>query len=174
MQRRTCTLTGIALLATLTACSSLPDAGSTTSDAAATRLKEMARSGKAYATEDLMPLYDQLESVDTASMIGTWKGGKFDGCKPDPINWYGKRFNSIEDAEPLLARRPDGSVYSFDKWGMARLREISFRGKVSASLIYNNRPIVDYFRRLDADTVIGFGEPKGAAPFFFHLVREKR
>lgn len=139
---------------------------------AVTQLHTMIQNGQAYSTEALMPLYDQLEPVDIDFMLGSWKGGKFDGGKPDPINWYGKRFNSAEDAEPLLARKPDGTVYSFDQWGMARLREVKFRGKVSATLIYNSKPIMDYFRKIDDNTLLGFGEIKGHEPFFFHLRRE--
>lgn len=141
---------------------------------AAAQLLQMIKTGQAYTTEEIMPLYDQLEPVDIDFMIGTWKGGKFDaGKSPDPINWYGKRFNSANDAEPLLARKPDGSIYSFDKWGMAQLREVKFRGKVSASLIYDNKPIMDYFRKIDDNTLIGLGEMKGNLTFFFYLTREK-
>lgn len=134
---------------------------------------EMIKTGEAYSTEQILPLYDQFEGVDIDFMLGTWKGGKFDGGKsPDPINWYGKRFTSSENVDPLLARKPDGSIYSFDKWGMARLREVKFRDKVSATLIYNERPIMDYFRKIDDNTIIGYGEGKGLPPFFFYLIRE--
>lgn len=141
---------------------------------AAARVLQMIETGQAYTTEEILPLYDQLEPVDIDFMIGTWKGGKFDaGKSPDPINWYGKRFNSANNAEPLLARKPDGTIYSFDKWGMAQLREVKFRGKVSASLIYDNKPIMDYFRKIDDDTLLGLGEMKGNLTFFFYLTREK-
>jgi len=140
---------------------------------ASAKILEMIKTGEAYSTDQILPIYDQLEGVDIDFMLGTWKGGKFDaGKSPDPINWYGKRFTSSEDVDPLLARKPDGSIYSFDKWGMARLREVKFRGKVSASLIYNDRPIMDYFRKIDDETVIGYGEGKGFPPFFFYLIRE--
>ncbi len=142
--------------------------------AAIEKIKEMMASGEAYTNEQILPLYDLLDPVDIDFMIGTWKGGKFDGGKmPDPINWYGKRFNAVNDAEPLLARKPDGTIYSFDKWGMAQLREIKFRGKVSGSLIYDSKPIMDYFRKIDDNTLIGFGEMKGKPTFFFYLERVK-
>lgn len=138
------------------------------------QIREMMASGEAYTNEQIMPLYDLLDPVTVDEALGTWKGGKFDGGKmPDPINWYGKRFNSANDAEPLLARKPDGTVYSFDKWGMARLREVKFRGKVSMSLIYDAKPIMDYFRKLDDDTLIGLGDFKGKLMFFFYLERVK-
>ncbi len=141
---------------------------------AVARIQEMIADGQAYTNDQIMPYYDLLDTVDTEFIIGTWKGGKFDGGKmPDPINWYGKRFNSANYAEPLLARKPDGTVYSFDKWGMAMVREVKFRGKVSATLIYDKKPIMDYFRKIDDDTIIGLGETKGNLTFFFYLEREK-
>lgn len=137
------------------------------------QLNEMIASGKAYTNDDILPLFDQLDPVNIDEMIGTWKGGKFDaGKSPDPINWYGKRFNSAYDAEPLLASKPDGTIYSFDKWGMAQLREIKFRDKVSGSLIYNQKPLMDYFRKIDDDTLLGLGEMKGKLLFFFYLKRD--
>lgn len=176
------TLIWITLLAVVFGCSSAgtqtvsseqAPAKKMTSEEAAARLHEMIDSGDVYTTEAILPLYDQLDGVDLEFMIGTWKGGKFDGGKPDPINWYGKRFNSANDVEPLLARKPDGSVYSFSKWGMAMMREIKYRDKVSASLIYDSKPIMDYFRKIDDNTLLGLGEMKGKTTFFFYLKRDK-
>lgn len=131
-------------------------------------------SGHACAPEVLLPLYQQLAPVSIEFMFGSWRGGKFDGGKePDPINWYGKRFISREQAEPLLCRAPDGSIYAYTKLGAARLREASIYGKSSAALIYDQQPIMDYFRRVTKDVVIGLGDIKGRPlDFFFHLTRE--
>ena len=132
------------------------------------------KSGAACPAASLMPLFEQLEPVSAEFMIGTWRGGKFDGGgTPDPINWYGKRFVSKSHVEPLLCRAPDGSIYSYDKLGVAQLREVSFNGKVSASLIYDQQPIMDYFRKVTQDIVVGLGDIKGKpTDFFFHLTRD--
>lgn len=131
-------------------------------------------SGQACPATTLLPLYDQLEPVSIEFMFGTWRGGKFDGGKdPDPIQWYGKRFSPPDFAEPLLCRAADGSIYSYDKLGMAQLREIRFRGKVSASLIYDQQPIMDYFRKVSDNVLLGLGDIKGKpTDFFFYLIRE--
>lgn len=141
---------------------------------AQTRLLEMIKSGDAFSPDVLMPLYEQLDGASADFMIGTWKGGKFDGGKdPDPIKWYGKRFVSRTHVEPLLCTAPDGSVYSYDNLGVAQLREIVFGGKVCASLIYDKQPIMDYFRKVNDNVVIGLGDVKGKpTDFFFHLTRE--
>ena len=142
---------------------------------AETKLLEIIKSGEECSADILMPLYEQLEPASADFMIGTWRGGKFDGGKePDPINWYGKRFVSKTHVEPLLCTKEDGSVYSYENLGLAQLREVAFNGKVGASLIYDNHPIMDYFRKVNDDVVIGLGDIKGKpTDFFFYLEREK-
>ncbi len=55
----------------------------------------------------------------------------------------------------------------------ARLRMTSYRGVVSATMIYDHLPINDVFRKLDDDTVLGVMDFKGMEqPFFFLLRRE--
>lgn len=138
-------------------------------------LLEIIKSGKACPASILMPLYEQLEPASIDFMLGQWRGGKFDGgATPDPINWYGKRFVSREHAEPLLCRKEDGTVYAWEKWGAAQLREVAYGGKLQASLIYDEKPMMDYFRKVTDDMVIGLGDIKGqATEFFFWLERDK-
>ncbi len=55
----------------------------------------------------------------------------------------------------------------------ARLRMVEYRGKVSASMIYDNLPIYDTFRLIDADILLGVMDFKGIEqPFFFTLHRD--
>lgn len=136
-------------------------------------LQAMIDAGKAYPNSELSSLFDQLAPVDADFMIGTWRGGKFDGgAAPDPIRWFGKRFSSRDQVDPLLVNGPNGTVTVFRKLGDARLREVAFRGKLSAALIYDKQPIMDYFRKVSEDTVVGWGEVKGKEEvLFFHLTR---
>jgi len=56
----------------------------------------------------------------------------------------------------------------------ARLRMVEYRGKVSATMIYDQLPIIDIFRKLDDDTVLGVMDHKHQMdPFFFKLTRQK-
>ena len=135
--------------------------------------QRMISSGQAQDHAELASVFDRLEAVDADFMLGVWRGGKFDGGKgPDPINWFGKRFVSRDQVDPLLVHAPNATVTVFRKLGDARLREVRFRGKTSASLIYDKQPIMDYFRRVSDDTVIGWGEVKGKDEvLFFYLTR---
>lgn len=55
----------------------------------------------------------------------------------------------------------------------ATLRMTEYRGKTSATMVYDQLPIHDVFRKLDANTVIGVMDCKGMdQPFFFKLTRE--
>ncbi len=55
----------------------------------------------------------------------------------------------------------------------ARLRMTEYRGKVSATMIYDNLPINDVFRKVDDNTVLGVMDLKGLKqPYFFILHRD--
>lgn len=55
----------------------------------------------------------------------------------------------------------------------ARLRMLEHRGKVSATMIYDDLPIHDVFRKIDDVTVLGLMDLKDMPqPFFFLLRRE--
>lgn len=54
----------------------------------------------------------------------------------------------------------------------ARLRVVRHRGVSSAAMLYDQLPIVDVFRRLDAHTLLGLMDARGIPqPFFFTLRR---
>lgn len=137
-------------------------------------LIKLIRSGEACPASTLAPLYDQLEPAPLEFMFGTWHGGLFDGGKnPDPIRWYGKRFTSRDKVDPMLCRNDQDEVYAWDKWGEARLREAAYGGKVQATLIYDTQPMMDYFRKVTDEIVLGLGDIKGRpVDFYFWLERD--
>ena len=54
----------------------------------------------------------------------------------------------------------------------ARVRMMEYRGKVSATMVYDYLPINDIFRKVDANTLLGLMDWKGMEePFFFILNR---
>lgn len=56
----------------------------------------------------------------------------------------------------------------------ARLRTTRYRGVDSATMIYDQLPINDVFRRIDDETVIGAMDLRGStAPYFFILRRDE-
>lgn len=54
----------------------------------------------------------------------------------------------------------------------ARLRMLEYRNKVSATMLYDDLPINDVFRKVDDNNVMGVMDLKGMRqPFFFRLKR---
>lgn len=109
--------------------------------------------------------------------------------------WYGKFFKSPEEVHPLVffaknktqlyAVNPKkvamdvtvpesllGVLTSLSKpftqtkkFG-ARLRMIEYRGKATATMAYDNKPINDHFVKIDENTVLGLTDKKGDSPKF--------
>jgi aryl-alcohol dehydrogenase len=141
------------------------------------QLLEVVKSGGELDNETLERYFDKLEPVDADFLIGSWKGGVFEHSSDDykmmdQMRWYGKRFVSRDHVEPLLCRREDGSVYSFEEMGLATIREIAFRGRTSAAMVYDQLPIIDNFRRVSDDVMLGYMDKKGGtSDLYFSLVR---
>ncbi|SEO79500.1 GXWXG protein [Amphibacillus marinus] len=56
----------------------------------------------------------------------------------------------------------------------ARLRLLDYRGKASASMVYDTKPIIDVFRKIDQDTLLGvmdMKQTKHKQAYFFSLER---
>ena len=164
-------------------------------------------------TADALALFDRLAPVDTAFMLGAWKGEGFPTDHPldgvlEAYRWHGKRFESTEDVHPLVFDTAGGGTTSVNPLAFmpalrffgtgplprgravgtffqlllplfstqrsrARLRMTEYRGKESATMIYDALPINDVFRKVDDDTVLGAMDLKGMErPFFFVLRRE--
>ena len=53
----------------------------------------------------------------------------------------------------------------------ARLRHVEYRGKVSATMIYDHLPVHDAFRRVDETTLLGAMDQRGMEEPFLFLLR---
>ncbi|WP_280385700.1 DUF4334 domain-containing protein [Nocardia wallacei] len=56
----------------------------------------------------------------------------------------------------------------------ARLRDLEFRGKVGAAMVYDHLPIIDIFRAVDADTLLGVMDLRGMTDPYFFILRRAR
>jgi hypothetical protein len=115
-------------------------------------------------------------------MIGEWKGGEFlTGHRANGLlekgNWFGKTFNSAIDAKPLICLDADGNKFSNTEWmnGEASLWMEEFRGEVTATMVYDGRPIHDHFKVIDDNAVMGIMNGKGVLDggryLYFYLER---
>lgn len=111
--------------------------------------------------DELFTLFDSLPEMPVEEMIGKWQGGDFKSGHWDVgalqnMNWFGKWFKSPLDVYPLVCRNEEGKLFSNKIMkGEASLWNIEFRGKVSATMVYDGVPIFDHFRKVDDNTVMG-------------------
>ena len=142
------------------------------------RFNELKGQRERHARSDLDAFFDDLEPVSIEAMKGGWKGGVFPTGSPveillqdfGVIKWHGKRFDSADRVQALVGKAL-GFKMSFP-FGTAVLRRVEFRGQVSAAMIYDRRPIIDHFRRIDENAVMGIMDEKGKIAVYFYLERE--
>jgi hypothetical protein len=134
------------------------------------------RKGKISA-EELDGLFSGLEPVEINEMMGKWQGGFFPtGNKMEiwlkdfsVLKWFGKYFLSPNNVKALVY-----SILGFKinlPLGTAVLRRMEFRGKLSTSMFYNYLPIIDNFRKVDSNTLMGIMEVKGRSTIYFYLIK---
>jgi hypothetical protein len=122
---------------------------------------------------DLDALWSDLSTVEVDEMLGAWRGGDFAtghvaSTVLAKVRWHGKRFDSPLDAVPLVCRDEDGELYSnlaAGGGGEASLWPVGFRGEVTATMVYDKMPVLDHFKKVDADTVMGIMNGKLAGTF---------
>jgi hypothetical protein len=101
--------------------------------------------GRFYASPDLLLLTPWLIDLASRSLIPTGFA----------------RFILPRAMRLLKTRKPK-----------ARLRMVEFEGITSAAMIYDHQPIIDHFRKIDDNRVMGlFDLKEDPAPLFFQLDR---
>lgn len=152
--------------------------------------------------DDVGALFDTLSPATLNFMIGLWRTVVVPSPSPNQqvlidSGYFGMRFTDPETVDPLLFHTADGAgvfaanpikLFSALRAGAcdvpavqadveiacpaARLRMIEYRGVVSAALIYDSQPVLDHFRTVTDDTVLGAVEARGYQhPTYFALQR---
>lgn len=135
--------------------------------------------------DELDAVWAGLEVVEASAILGSWQGFAFPTGHPvervlAKSRWHGKRFAALDDATPLVCRADDGSLYSdtIAGKGGAGLWHVEFRGEVTATMVYDGMPVLDHFKRVDDNTLMGImnGKPDvvlaNGRHFYFGLERE--
>jgi Domain of unknown function (DUF4334)/GXWXG protein len=139
------------------------------------------RSGD-IADAELDEFWSELPPTTIEDLIGEWKGGEFQtGHKMNgqlqKARWFGKTFTSASEVQPLVCLDDDGNKFSNVAMGKgeASLWLESFRGEVTASMVYDGQPVHDHFKKIDDDAVMGIMNGKGVLDngryYYFYLER---
>jgi hypothetical protein len=87
-------------------------------------------------------------------------------------------FGLVLRAAPLLRTPPAAGAFALarpllsTRRPRARLRDVRYRGVVSAAMVYDDLAVIDAFRAVDDDTVLGAMDARGMAqPYLFQLHR---
>jgi hypothetical protein len=129
------------------------------------------------ALPEVLRLFDALPAVDPEAMIGDWSGELIPTGHPgedrlQALGWVGKSFRAADDVDPIVSVGEDGARVANPVLGSASLRRVEYRGVSTATMVYDSHPVLDHFRGIDADTVVGLMDAKGdPAPMAFLLRR---
>lgn len=141
-----------------------------------TRFTELRATDGRVDDADLDAVWAGLATLRPEEMLGRWHGGEFTTGHAingmlDKAGWYGKTFTSRNDVQPLICRDADGKLYSNRELGKgeASLWAVEFRGEVTASMVYDGRPVIDHFKKVDDNTVMGVMNGKGGVIDGRHL-----
>ena len=132
---------------------------------------------------ELDAIWAALPTVTVEEIQGQWKGGELPSGHPmdgqlGQVGWHGKWFREWYDVAPMVCRDADGSLYSNKEIGKgeASLWMVGFRGEVTASMVYDGQPVIDHFKRVDENTLMGIMNGKTSLVrdrhFYFYLQRD--
>lgn len=135
---------------------------------------------------ELDEFWATLPPATIDDLLGEWSGGEFNTGHPmngllARAKWFGKRFASAADVQPLICLDDDGNRFSNVKLGNgeASLWMEEFRAEVTATMVYDGQPTHDHFKKIDANAVMGIMNGKKvvhfsdgqARYFYFYLER---
>ncbi len=141
------------------------------------RFRALLDSKERVHIESLFEFFDSLDSVETTAMLGDWEGGVFNTGHPGEkqlgkLGWAGKSFRGRNDVDPIVSKDAAGKRSANPVMGQASLRSVAYRDVVTATMVYDQHPIFDHFRKITDQLVLGVMDRKGEdVPLFFWLRR---
>ena len=105
-------------------------------------------------SERVSTLWDALEPARVDEIAGSrWRGTGLDTGHPmygtlGTMRWWGKDFTHARKVDPILVTDESGEIVpdtSATGGGGASLWEVTFRGRPTASMVYDRLPVIDHF-----------------------------
>jgi hypothetical protein len=128
--------------------------------------------------------------MDGLLEVSGWYGKNFNSPEEvHPLLLYAKNKTALFSANPLLIplqlvmKLPKSKVlgtltallrpFLQTKKGKARMRMVKYRGKLTGAMIYDHKAIIDFFVKIDDNTMLGVMDFKGyPRPYIFVLERD--
>ena len=134
------------------------------------KFTEFRERSDAISDTELDDYWASLQPATIDGMLGEWKGGEFVtghrmNGQLEKARWFGKTFNSATDAKPLVCLDADGNKYSNTENGEASMWMEEFRGEVTATMVYDEQPVHDHFKKIDDHAVMGIMNGKEVVDF---------
>ncbi|MCP4051193.1 MAG: DUF4334 domain-containing protein [bacterium] len=135
----------------------------------------------ALSCKKLDQLFKDLQPITIEEMAGEWEVGflftEGTGSKFETFLRYLPNFN----IHKIFLSKNSVKAIVLSLLGFkisipattAILEVINYRNKVSPAMIYNYLPMIDYFRKVDDQTVMGIMEIKGKTSVYFYLKKTK-
>jgi Zn-dependent alcohol dehydrogenase len=143
----------------------------------ADRFRDVIDSDRATTLDELDELYESADAVEIDDVLGEWAGGIFGLGHPieaqlQTMRWAGKSFASPDKVAPIVCFDAAGERFVNHSFGGATLKMTDYRGSATATMVYDNLPMADHFRRVSDAILIGAMEAKGQKrPGYFYLTR---
>lgn len=144
----------------------------------AARLDALARACDPTPVGDVLAFFDTLDPVPEGDLLGEWDGGLVPTGHPGEgllgkLCWAGKTFRDRDDVDPMVCLDGGGTRTANPVMGSATIRRVEYRGVVTATMVYDDHPVFDHFRRVQDGLLLGAMDRKGesAHPLMFFLRR---
>ena len=143
----------------------------------ADRFQDIIDGERATTLDELDQLYDSAEAVEIDNVLGEWAGGIFGLGHPveaqlQAMRWAGKSFARPDAVAPIVCFDAARERFVNHTFGGASLKMTAYRGGATATMVYDDLPMADHFRRVSADVLIGAMEAEGQKrPGYFYLTR---
>ncbi|KAJ5370692.1 uncharacterized protein N7496_006784 [Penicillium cataractarum] len=128
---------------------------------------------------DIDSVFYDLRPIQPEQLVGKWDGIVLPTRHPfekelEKFDWFGQTFVSTEDVAPIVVSR-NGRPVEYQNWGRTSLHEVKYQGAVSTALIYDDHPVMLYYRAVRPNIVAGIMESKKfdrSGRFYFYLKRK--
>lgn len=130
---------------------------------------------RTHRSDDLLARFDGLDVISDEFMLGEWQGeilptGHVDESVLLGLDWIGKIFHSRDKVDPMVCIDASGLRVVNPVLGGAFLCEMVFRGRRTATMVYDKHPISDHFVKVNENCVLGVMDRKGRNGYLFFLL----